>query len=142
MQEISALSIVLAVSIIVAVAAALGLRFIRDTQAAARAKDLELRRNRPSRIAAHPWHAVSIAGSGGCGLVAQLSGRRFLSADAPLLPLPGCVVRPCRCRYVHHADRRAEDRRFPFGVRQGAPAATHTERRRGERRKTVDLAFI
>jgi hypothetical protein len=142
MQEISALSIVLAVSIVVAIAAALGLRFIRDKHVAAREKELERRRNRPPRIAAHPWHAVAVAGTGGCGLSAQLSGRRFLSADAPLLPLPGCAVRPCRCRYVHYADRRAEDRRFPFGVRQGAQVAAQTERRRGDRRKAVDLAFI
>jgi len=57
------------------------------------------------------WHAVSIlAGSAACEGARDCGSRRFLSADAPRLPLPGCG-RACECRYRHHPDRRGAPRR-------------------------------
>jgi hypothetical protein len=58
------------------------------------------------------WHAVSVvAGSQACDGARKCGPHRFLSAQAPLLPLPGCDSRTCECRYRHHPDRRARSRR-------------------------------
>jgi hypothetical protein len=35
-----------------------------------------------------------------------MSGKRFLSGAAPKIPLPGCDVLDCKCRFIHHKDRR------------------------------------
>ena len=40
-----------------------------------------------------------------CDAVLEIEGKKFLSAEAPTLPLPGCNVN-CSCRYVHYDDRR------------------------------------
>lgn len=92
---------------------------------------------------ANKYHAVAIAKqSVTCGMAAQLVGRRYLSKEAPLLPLSGCTAKPCRCRYVHYADRRSEERRFPFGVRRSSePSVANIERRSSERRKAADFAM-
>jgi hypothetical protein len=60
-----------------------------------------------------PWHAVSVVGgSGACRAAKALSNQRFLSAEAPALPLPACSSRStCKCVYRHHSDRRAILRR-------------------------------
>jgi hypothetical protein len=59
------------------------------------------------------WHAVSVKpGDGACSAAVSGKNRRWLSREAPLLPLPGCT-RPdaCKCTYNHHDDRRAGSRR-------------------------------
>ena len=57
-------------------------------------------------------HAVSIVpGSRCCAAVQALEGRRFLSRDAPVLPLRQCDRPECTCRYQHHEDRRVGPRR-------------------------------
>jgi len=62
------------------------------------------------------YHAVSIkVGNQACEAAEKMVGRRFLSTAAPRLPLPGCDVLECGCRFVHHKDRRSgKDRRSPF----------------------------
>ena len=62
------------------------------------------------------FHAVSIKITGtACDAAKAMTGRRFLSAAAPKLPLPDCDVLECNCRFVHHKDRRSgKDRRSPF----------------------------
>jgi hypothetical protein len=62
------------------------------------------------------YHAVSIKfSSSACSAARDLEGRRFLSSAAPKLPLADCDVLECKCRFVHHKDRRAgKDRRSPF----------------------------
>lgn len=59
------------------------------------------------------YHAVSIrAGSRACGTAKALKEERFLSVDAPSLPLGNCPSpRKCQCRYRHHEDRREGPRR-------------------------------
>jgi hypothetical protein len=58
-----------------------------------------------------PWHAVSIVpGSQPCAAAAGLARKRFLSRDAPPLPLESCDQQ-CACRYGHHDDRRKGPRR-------------------------------
>lgn len=68
--------------------------------------------NRPKSSASH-WHAVAIKPKGQCceAVQAHRTGR-FLSSDAPRLPLPECSsADTCTCVYKHHADRRAQPRR-------------------------------
>ncbi|WP_119978466.1 hypothetical protein [Shewanella algidipiscicola] len=65
------------------------------------------------------FHSVEIVNDAmDCTSAHSLQGKRYLSAQAPMLPLKGCSTTPCRCRYIHHADRRKFDgeRRLQFGV--------------------------
>jgi len=59
------------------------------------------------------YQAVSIQhGTRCCQAVQQFDGRRFLSMEAPHLPLAGCSNPDhCQCRYAHHTDRREDARR-------------------------------
>ena len=58
------------------------------------------------------WHAVSIApGPRACDAADKLRDRRFLSREAPPLPLKKCDSAECTCRYEHHDDRRKGARR-------------------------------
>ena len=62
-----------------------------------------------------PFHAVSIIPAEGCcSAVNSIKVQRFLSEEAPGLPLADCAAEDCRCKYIHHADRRsdARDRRL------------------------------
>lgn len=59
-----------------------------------------------------PWHAVSIVpGHQPCAAAAGLVRKRFLSREAPSLPLKACDQENCSCRYDHHDDRRKGPRR-------------------------------
>ena len=66
-----------------------------------------------------------------------LETKRFLSSEAPLLPLDGCTLRNCQCRYVHYEDRRERDRRNLYShTMASAPAFAGQERRsRTDRRQ-------
>jgi len=60
----------------------------------------------------NPFHAVSIApGPEACEAAQVRAGKRFLSREAPRLPLPECGNPECRCRYQHYDDRRGPARR-------------------------------
>jgi hypothetical protein len=61
------------------------------------------------------FNAVSIwPGEPSCEAARQLIDTRFLCASAPRLPLPGCELPRCECRYMHYSDRRSgRDRRDP-----------------------------
>jgi hypothetical protein len=61
---------------------------------------------------AKPWHAVSIVPCREvCTAGRRAVGARYLSKEAPSLPLAGCNAALCQCRYTHHDDRRHELRR-------------------------------
>jgi hypothetical protein len=94
------------------------------------AKISEPRTSRPvekSKAKKEAWHSVSIIrGRQACAAVVALNGRKWLSAEAPQLPIKGCD-KPCDCRYRHHADRRSEERRETAGLVSGPP-------KEGERR--------
>jgi hypothetical protein len=86
------------------------------------------------------YHAVSIKlAANACEAAREMSGRRFLSSAAPRLPLPECDALDCRCRFVHHKDRRSgTDRRSPFAAAGfgGGTGSYEKERRAGiDRRK-------
>jgi hypothetical protein len=97
---------------------------------------------RPSASTApSAFHAVSIKyGLIACEAARNMAGKRFLSGAAPRIPLPDCDVLECKCRFVHHKDRRdGDDRRSPFG--QGITAITGTyvqEHRDGQDRRKDD----
>ena len=59
------------------------------------------------------WHAVSVVGqSDACQAAKELRDTRFLSAEAPALPLAQCSSpRLCKCIYRHYPDRRKALRR-------------------------------
>jgi hypothetical protein len=89
------------------------------------------------------FHAVSIRFSGrACDAAKEMTGKRFLATAAPKLPLPGCDVQDCGCRFTHHKDRRASrDRRSPFGAGGvgGGTGSYDSEQRHGsDRRKSDD----
>ncbi len=91
----------------------------------------------------HPFHCVEVvAGDSACAAVRQLAGVRFLSAQAPQLPVVGCSAAACGCRYLHRDDRRQEDRRNPYGQHGSVPPGITGERRaRVERRKAMAEPF-
>jgi len=86
-----------------------------------------------------PWHAVSLLPRGNaCEEVIALLSRRFLSTEAPRLPLKECpFAAVCNCVYQHYADRRQGPRRSSeeTGFRTARPA---TERRAGRGRRRQD----
>jgi hypothetical protein len=78
----------------------------------------------------NPYHAVSIvAGSQACEAAKALQGRRFLSKEAPRLPIEGCTSGNCHCHYAHHEDRRALVRRIADG-REGPLGPQYVGRER------------
>jgi hypothetical protein len=83
------------------------------------------------------FHAVSLSfSSDACDAAKSMEGRRFLSGTAPRIPLPDCDVLECKCRFVHHKDRRkGDDRRNPYLQRFGG---SNTGSFREEQRKARD----
>jgi hypothetical protein len=69
--------------------------------------------------AQHPYHSVSVETQPDCCIAARkLAKKRFLSGEAPMLPLENCQASDCQCRYQHFNDRRDEEagRRNDFGL--------------------------
>jgi hypothetical protein len=73
------------------------------------------RPDKPEKPGAKPpqaYHAVSIQpGNPCCQRARALQGQRFLSRDAPPLPLKNCSRETCTCHYQHYDDRRSGPRR-------------------------------
>lgn len=88
-----------------------------------------------------PYHAVSVtAGHPSCEAARQLGTLRFLTGQAPSLPLPGCDVHPCECTYSHYSDRRTGfDRRVEI---DGKPPHGLEERRRNNGRRAGDAKVM
>lgn len=58
------------------------------------------------------FHAVEVRSTReACAAARAIRGKRFLSAEAPLLPLESCNRRACTCVYAHYEDRRSLQRR-------------------------------
>ncbi len=87
-----------------------------------------------------PFHCVSITlGAGACQTAKTLKGARFLSAEAPLLPLVSCDASRCNCTFMHHADRRRGDRRNPYSAQShGFTVHGGDERRHRRGRRQSD----
>ena len=88
------------------------------------------------------WHAVSVKpGPGACSVADTGRDRRWLSREAPMLPLPGCSKpESCRCTYQHHEDRRTgEGRRAEEKDAFARPVkVAHERRQRSTRRAPRD----
>jgi hypothetical protein len=84
------------------------------------------------------YHCVEVRpGTPACKVARDLGSTRFLSDEAPSLPLAGCTVEKCTCSFVHHDDRREDDRRHPYKQWAGLPPMVTGERRaKTERRKS------
>jgi hypothetical protein len=77
------------------------------------------------------FHAVSIrCFASACDAVKETTGKRWLSDEAPTLPLEQCD-RPedCCCRYQHFDDRRAGPRRRDEGAFTMKPVPEFTDTR-------------
>jgi hypothetical protein len=70
-----------------------------------------------------------------CDAVQRIEGRRFLSEEAPMLPLPDCTAGICCCRYEHHDDRRQDLRRNPYGIQRAVPPPHVDEDRRASKER-------
>jgi len=94
---------------------------------------------RNQRQARNRWHSVVVAGPANvCAAALACKGKRFLSSEAPRLPLEGCDAARCECRYRHYNDRRGEPRRSD--ERTGAARTRASTERRGTRgRRATDV---
>lgn len=83
------------------------------------------------------YHCVEVKPSTRtCDAVLEIEGKKFLSVEAPALPLPGCNVY-CSCRYVHFDDRRQKKRRDRFAANSIADkSVTRNRRLGGDRRRS------
>ena len=97
------------------------------------------KRTIPTQGIRNLFHGVEIkAPDDCCRAAAAIEGQRFLSEEAPLLPLENCD-RPasCRCRYRHFTDRRTDARRESD---LGLPTRQYPEEKRaGRGRRITDL---
>ncbi|MDX1734810.1 MAG: hypothetical protein R3228_10590 [Halioglobus sp.] len=67
------------------------------------------KKSAPSPAATNPFRSTSIVlGKPACDAARELAGTRFLvdGDTMPPLPLPGCDVANCSCKYKKHRDRR------------------------------------
>jgi len=89
--------------------------------------------------AADDFRAVSIAPSIMCCTAAtQVAGRRYLSRQAPRLPLPTCTMPTrCSCKFLKNRDRREGDRRL-FGAAETNRWFAGTDNRKRLCRRSSD----
>jgi len=92
-----------------------------------------------AKPAQQAFHGVSIAtGWPSCEAARELEGQRFLSGEAPTLPLPGCDQGTCACAYQRHDDRRDGPRRdaelgvHGLGLRPKKERRDRVDRRAGK----------
>lgn len=89
------------------------------------------------------FHAVSIRPSGeSCAPIHAMKMHRFLSEEAPGLPLESCCAPECQCKYVHHADRRSDARDRRYGTESSANELefwSQRNRRTSRGRRQADL---
>lgn len=81
----------------------------------------------------HPYHSVTLEGGlDCCEAMQQIKHKRYLSADAPTIPIKGCDKADCHCHYQHFEDRRQpdSDRRIDYGVTQDLYGAFGEQNRR------------
>ncbi|MGH1536491.1 MAG: hypothetical protein ACRBDX_00330 [Gammaproteobacteria bacterium] len=92
-----------------------------------------------AKSAFNPYHCVELKISyDACEEVLALHGKRFLSAEAPILPLQGCNQQ-CTCKFKHHDDRRQDDRRDAFSS-SGIHFSGEKNRRLGGDRRLANIA--
>jgi hypothetical protein len=87
-----------------------------------------------TRKSAYRWHAVTIvAPAKACEAALACKGKRFLSSEAPRLPLKQCDAARCNCKYRHFPDRRGEPRRAEETGAANKPVQSNRRQKRGRR---------
>jgi len=93
--------------------------------------------SRATRSSSNRFHAVTIvAPVTACAAAQACKGKRYLSKEAPRLPLEACDAARCECKYRHFTDRRGTPRRAE--EKGAAPARVNTERRGKRGRRASD----
>lgn len=84
----------------------------------------------------YPGVAIKLCANA-CKAAEKLENIRYLSGEAPLLPLPGCDKLKCACKYVHYDDRRDinEDRRHAYSMKTDLYTSNGNENRRQEKER-------
>jgi hypothetical protein len=87
------------------------------------------------------WHSVSLViKANSCEAAQACRGKRFLSKQAPRLPLAECTAPgSCPCAYKHHNDRRGNPRRKSEVTGLKRTNTSTTERRATRGRRETDL---
>ena len=95
----------------------------------------------PSSGRQSAWHAVSIVTTpSSCHTARELRAVRFLSNEAPRLPLPTCGAGSlCPCAYKHYDDRRGKPRRAEELTGFRRPVSGSAERRQARGRRSTDF---
>lgn len=119
-------------SVLVAIAALIALALWwrhwgkRQHSRGARVRDLKRRSDN--------YHCVELRfRRDACDAVKRIGAMRFLPAEAPEIPVPGCDAAKCSCRFVHHEDRRHSDRRNPVAYQPPASAGGDRRTKRDRR---------
>ena len=89
------------------------------------------------------YRCVSIRPSkDACASVRRLGDQRFLSREAPPLPLETCDTAVCRSRYAQNEDRREGERRSSHALKRGLNSGSdNSEFRTGrDRRRSPGFA--
>jgi hypothetical protein len=79
---------------------------------------------------------IRIRGSA-CRPARSLKGQRFLSREAPALPLPACTAAQCTCKFTKWSDRRSESRRLEHGGLSASIFLANNRRAKRERRRAA-----
>jgi hypothetical protein len=79
-----------------------------------------------------------VPGATHCQAAEAVKGRRFLSTEAPILPLRECDVAACKCKYRHHEDRRGTPRRSEEAQGAGMRSRNGADRRNSRGRRETD----
>ena len=88
-----------------------------------------------------PYHCVEVKMSyDACEEVLKLHGKRYLSAEAPMLPVVGCNQN-CKCKFKHYDDRRQDDRRDAFSA-SGIHFSGEKNRRLGGDRRHNSASYL
>ncbi|MCH8930281.1 MAG: hypothetical protein IIA98_05115 [Proteobacteria bacterium] len=96
--------------------------------------------NKRQGTPAGPYHSVTIKTMPrSCVTAKALKGIRFLSIEAPALPLEDCDVGSCDCQYQHHADRRSGLRRSEEMGGPKIPSVSGEKRKERDRRSTAEV---
>jgi len=93
---------------------------------------------RQAKAAGGRFGAVEIRiRSGACQAARSLEGQRFLSKEAPVLPLPACTAAQCTCKFAKWSDRRSESRRLEHGGLSASIFLASNRRAKRERRRAA-----
>jgi len=98
--------------------------------------------SRADQTCVSPFHAVEIrCAKNACQAAQDSHGQRYVSAEAPPLPLDQCDQPDlCQCRYQHHADRRDDSRRDDDVGLPTQSDPKRFERRHAKGRRSGDIA--